>query len=83
MKSIITLLFIIFISVASFAKNLPEVQKVSTITKGIVLEQTTLISFKNIKEIKKNAVTRLYMSKNSRIMKELSFATKRNRHNQA
>lgn len=83
MKSIITLLLIIFISVASFAKSQPEVKKVNTITKGIVIERTTIISFMNVKEVKEDAITRLYMSKNSRIMKELSFATKRNRHNQA
>lgn len=83
MKSIVTLLFIIFISVASFAKSQPEVRKVNTITKGIVLERTSLVSFKSISEVHKNTVARLYMSKNSRIMKELSFETKRNRYKQA
>ncbi|WP_291865838.1 hypothetical protein [Maribacter sp.] len=82
MKSIITLLFIIFISVASFAKSQPIVKKVETFTKGIVLERTSLVSFKNIREGNKNNVARLYISKNSRIMKELSFFTKNNRHNQ-
>lgn len=83
MKAVITLLFILFISVAALAKSQPEVEKTTTITKGVVLEQSTLTSFKNTPAVKKNNIVRLYRSKNSRIKKALSFTTKNNTYKQA
>ncbi|WP_298488265.1 hypothetical protein [uncultured Maribacter sp.] len=83
MKAVITLLLILFMSVLGFAKNLPLEEKVTTLEKGVVLEQTTLISFKNLEITNEKQLTRLYMYKNSRILKELAFRTKRNRIRQA
>jgi len=83
MKAIITLVLILFMSVIGFAKNQPLEEKVTTLEKGVVLEQTTLISFKNLEITKEKQLTRLYMYKNSRILKELAFRTKRNRTRQA
>jgi len=83
MKFIITLLFISFISVTSFASNTPAVQKVVPISKAVVLESATNVLFENKKEVKENAVARLYRFKNSRILKELNFRTKSSRNNRA
>ena len=83
MKAVITLLFILFISVAALAKSHTQLEKTPTVTCGVVLQQTTLVSFKNIKEVKENTVARLYRSKNYRIKKELSFTTKNNRYKSA
>lgn len=83
MKAVVTLLFILFISVTALAKSQPEVEKATTTTKGVVLEQSILVSLKNRTEGKTNTIVRLYRSKNSRIKKELAFTTKNNKYKQA
>ena len=70
MKTILTLIFVLFIGVAAQAqKGIVEV-KVETVTMSIV----TKVTVKN-----ENSVARLYMFKNSRVTKELSFTTKLNK----
>ena len=74
MKAIITLIAIIFFSTFAVAQSNTEEIKVETISKSVVLvnevEQTVN---------EDNKIARLYMFKNSRVKKELSFKTKRNR----
>ena len=74
MKAIITLIAIIFFSTFAVAQNNTEEIKVDTIAKGVVL----------VNEVEEtinedNKIARLYMFKNSRVKKELSFKTKRDR----
>jgi hypothetical protein len=70
MKTILTLIFVLFIGVAAQAQNGVTQVKVETVGKSIVKEVTV----KN-----ENSVARLYMFKNSKITKELSFSTKLNK----
>ena len=67
MKTILTLIFVLFIGVAAQAQNDAAEVKVETVTMSIVKEVTV----KN-----DNSVARLYMFKNSKVTKELSFSTK-------
>ena len=70
MKTILTFIFFLFIGLAAQAqKGIVEV-KVETVTMSIV----TKVTVKN-----ENSVARLYMFKNSRVTKELSFTTKLNK----
>ncbi len=73
MKAILTLTAIIFFSAVAVAQNPKEV-KVETETVSVELSIVLQKESKLEKE-----VARLYMFKNSRIKKELSFKTKRNR----
>lgn len=74
MKAIITLIFVLFIGMTGQAqKVLPEV-KVATITTGIVTKSGAEASLK-----KEEGVARVYLFKNSRIKKALSFTTKNNK----
>jgi hypothetical protein len=70
MKTILTLIFVLFIGVAAQAQNGVAQVKVETVGMSIVKEVTV----KN-----ENSVARLYMFKNSKITKELSFSTKLNK----
>ncbi|MCK0188546.1 hypothetical protein [Arenibacter sp. F20364] len=70
MKTILTLIFVLFIGVAAQAQNDATQVKVETVTMSIVKEVTV----KN-----ENSVARLYMFKNSKVTKELSFTTKLNK----
>ena len=75
MKTIATLIFILFIGVAAQAQNTTEQITIDAI------EMTTVTSTEN-KEVtleKTNEVARLYKYKNSRVKKALSFTTKRNK----
>ena len=75
MKTIATLIFVLFIGVAAQAQNATEQVKVETI-------EMTIVPFTENKEVtleKTNEVARLYKYKNSRIKKALSFTTKRNK----
>ncbi len=83
MKTVVTLLLVVFMGVVGLAKNQPALEKVSTLKKGVILENTTLISFKNLDFNTNKQITRLYMYKNSRVLRELSFRTKRNKTRQA
>ena len=70
MKTILTLIFILFIGLAAQAQNGNGEVKVDTVTKSVV----TKVAVKN-----ENSIARLYMFKNSRVTKELSFTTKLNK----
>ncbi len=74
MKTIATLIFILFIGMSTQAQDTPAVSKVVTIEMGIV---PATPSFKIVKD-DQNSVARLYRFKNSAIKKALSFTTKRN-----
>ena len=75
MKTIATLIFVLFIGVAAQAQNATEQVKVETI------EMTIVTSTENKEVVLKSSteVARLYKFKNSRIKKALSFTTKRNK----
>jgi hypothetical protein len=75
MKTIFTLLFVLFIGVAAQAQNANEqVEKDSVDSSAVSNTIEKEVSMNN-----DNSVARLYMFKNSKIKKELSFATKLNK----
>ncbi|WP_298488277.1 hypothetical protein [uncultured Maribacter sp.] len=69
MKTILTLIFVLFIGVAAQAQNNTQEVKVVTIEKTIVKETT----------VKKTEVARLYKRTNAKVKKALTFTTKRNK----
>ncbi|WP_299530642.1 hypothetical protein [Ulvibacterium sp.] len=75
MKTLVTLIFVLFIGIAAQAQDTTSEVKVDTIEMGIVTETVEEgISFENTTE-----VARLYKRSNSKVKKALSFTTKRNR----
>ena len=72
MKTIATLIFILFIGATAQAQTATEEVKVETIEMTIVSE--TEVTLESATE-----VARLYKYKNSRVKKALSFTTKRNK----
>ena len=75
MKTILTLIFILFIGMAAQAQNGTAEVKVETVTRSIVAATSKQeVAVKN-----ENSVARLYMFKNSKITKELTFSTKLNK----
>jgi hypothetical protein len=82
MKTIATLIFILFIGVTAQAQNATELVKVETIEMTIVTN-TTSNENKEAALENKNEVARLYKYKNSRVKKALSFTTKRNKSKMA
>ena len=74
MKTLLTLIFVLFIGVAAQANTVEQEVKVETVTMSIVTSTKNEVSVKN-----ENKVARLYMFKNSRVKKELSFSTKLNK----
>ena len=74
MKTVFTLIAIIFFGTAAMAQNDTKEVKVATTTVGVELNI-------DIKKYTKNEtkVARLYKFKNSRVKKELAFRTKNNR----
>jgi len=75
MKTILTLIFVLFISVAAQAQDASAETKVSTIEMTIV----TSASYQDVVLENATEVARLYKFKNSRIKKALAFTTKRNK----
>ncbi|WP_298488282.1 hypothetical protein [uncultured Maribacter sp.] len=69
MKTILTLIFVLFITVAAQAQNNTKEVKVVTIEKTIVTETT----------VNTTEVARLYKRTNAKVKKALTFTTKRNR----
>jgi hypothetical protein len=67
MKTIVTLIFVLFIGVAAQAQDANVDTKAETIEMSIVTPT-----------IKENTIARLYKNKNSRVKKALTFTTKRN-----
>ncbi|CAM4362852.1 hypothetical protein [Zobellia nedashkovskayae] len=75
MKTIATLIFVLFIGVTAQAQTETEEVKVHTIEMTIVTETSTEeVSFESTLE-----VARLYKRDNARVTKALSFTTKRNK----
>tara|TARA_R110002050_G_scaffold69507_11_gene150445 strand:+ start:3703 stop:3942 length:240 start_codon:yes stop_codon:yes gene_type:complete len=75
MKTILTLIFVLFIGVAAQAQNDEAEVKVETISMSIV----SVTAKQEVVLKKDKAVARLYMFKNSKITKELTFSTKLNK----
>ncbi|MEG3657113.1 hypothetical protein V5097_06845 [Arenibacter palladensis] len=75
MKTILTLIFVLFIGVAAQAQNGAAEVKVETVVMSIV----TATAKQEVAVKNENSVARLYMFKNSKITKELSFSTKLNK----
>ncbi|WP_400072681.1 hypothetical protein [Zobellia russellii] len=75
MKTIATLIFVLFIGVTAQAQTATEEVKVATVEMSIVTETSTEeVNFENAVE-----VARLYKRNNARVTKALSFTTKRNK----
>lgn len=80
MKALVTLLIILFAGAVALAQNPQQNDKVDTIEMGIVM----VSSISDTKDTKTVAITtetsiaRLYRYKNSRVNRELAFATKKN-----
>ncbi|MDH3697643.1 MAG: hypothetical protein OER83_04590 [Flavobacteriaceae bacterium] len=68
MKTLLTLIFILFIGVAAQAQDSSSETRVITIEMSIATSTTN-----------ENTVARVYKFKNSRVKKALSFTTKRNK----
>ena len=74
MKAITTLLFIILIGFTANAQEASKEVKVAIVTYGVELNVTIEKA-----AAQDNQVARLYMDKNYRVKKALSFKTKRNK----
>jgi hypothetical protein len=72
MKAIVTLIFILFISMSAQAQNGIALEKVSVIQSGIVIGTQEAVIETPVE------VARLYRRTNSRVKKALFFTTKRN-----
>ncbi len=80
MKTIITLVLVLFIGVAVQAQNNTNEAKVATIEMSIVtINADKEFSLEKVATENKVEVARLYKFKNSRIKKALAFTTKRNK----
>ncbi|MEO9479592.1 MAG: hypothetical protein ABJF56_13750 [Maribacter dokdonensis] len=74
MKTLTTIIFIIFLSFTAQAQNTTSEVKVETIEMSIVTETTNEVKTESTTE-----VARLYKFKNSRIKRDLNFITKANK----
>ncbi|MCM4165264.1 MULTISPECIES: hypothetical protein [unclassified Arenibacter] len=75
MKTILTLIFVLFIGVAAQAQNGAAEVKIET----LVMDIAKATSKQEVAVKNENPVARLYMFKNSRITKALSFSTQLNK----
>ncbi|ASO06190.1 hypothetical protein [Arenibacter algicola] len=75
MRTILTLIFVLFIGVAAQAQNGAAEVKVETVTMSIATTTTK----QEVAVKSENSVARLYMNKNYKVIKELSFTTKLNK----
>jgi hypothetical protein len=76
MKAILTILFVLFIGLFANAQDSNVDAKVATQTENVVLVNSTIKTTLNNNETK---VARLYMDRNYKVKKELSFTTKSNK----
>ncbi|SDQ58455.1 hypothetical protein [Flagellimonas zhangzhouensis] len=74
MKAILTIIAVTFFGTMAMAQDLNKEVKVETISEGVELN----IDMQQ-NDIKDRKMVRLYKFKNSRVKKELSFTTKRNK----
>jgi len=75
MKTLVTLIFVLFIGMAAQAQDTTSEVKVVTLEMGIVTE---IVVEETAKE-STTEVARLYRRPNAKVKKALSFTTKRNR----
>lgn len=81
MKTLFTLVIVLFFGATSSAQNFNNDAKVETFKMGIVLDSSpsdTVADFETSYG-KQREVARLYKFKNSRVKKALSFATKKSK----
>ena len=76
MKTILTIIIFLFISLTAQAQENAAELKVNVVTETVVLATPTINTVINNNETK---VARLYMDKNYKVKKELSFTTKANK----
>ncbi|MEO2051399.1 MAG: hypothetical protein ABGX00_06510 [Allomuricauda sp.] len=74
MKAIFTIITVVFFGTVAMAQEKSKEVKVDTIAAGVTLNIDVQKTIK-----KEGEVARLYKFKNSRVKKELSFATKNNK----
>ena len=83
MKALLTLLFVIFFGAVALAQEVKstDYDQVETIEIGTLLDTGIVgtLSGQEVEKSQKNRVAYLYMFKNSRVKKALSFRTKRNK----
>ncbi|MET6990187.1 hypothetical protein [Sediminicola arcticus] len=76
MKAILTLIFVLFIGVAAQAQAANDTIKVETV--ALSIESTTNNEmFNDVSINTQNDVARLYKNKNARVLKALTFTTKK------
>jgi hypothetical protein len=76
MKTILTIIIFLFISLTAQAQENAAELKVNVVTETVVLATPAVNTVINNNETK---VARLYMDKNYKVKKELSFTTKANK----
>tara|TARA_R110002051_G_scaffold117171_1_gene190783 strand:- start:2378 stop:2626 length:249 start_codon:yes stop_codon:yes gene_type:complete len=76
MKAILTLIFVLFIGVAAQAQDVNNNVKVDTVTLSVV-STTNNETFNEVSTTPQNDVARLYKNKNARVLKALTFTTKK------
>jgi len=79
MKTVLTFIFIIFIGATAMAQDITKEVKVETLAYGIAMD----IKIEKSTTTKEHTVARVYKFKNSRVKKELTFKTKRNKSKMA
>ncbi len=75
MKTVSTFIFFIIIGATAMAQSPSKEVKVETLTYEIVID----IKIEKATAVKTNTVARVYKFKNTRVKKELTFTTKRNK----
>ncbi|WP_430905851.1 hypothetical protein [Maribacter sp. 2-571] len=80
MKALLTFIFFFVLTATSFA-NVQNDEKVATITMDVVLttEIVTIEVSNTIDTVASDSIARLYRRENSKVLKALSFSTKRSR----
>jgi len=81
MKSVLTLILVLFFGAVAIAQNSESNDKVDTIKMDVVLVTSTpaAIVFEKIAVSNEQSVARLYRYPNSRVKKALSFKTRKDR----
>ncbi|MGY8914801.1 MAG: hypothetical protein ACKVJF_06925 [Flavobacteriales bacterium] len=77
MKTILTFVFILFIGVVSQAQETTNEIKVQNVETTTVTSNTST-KYHEVSNENNNEVARLYKFKNARVLKALTFTTKRN-----
>ena len=77
MKAILTFVFILFIGVVAQAQETTNDNKVENVETTIVTSNTST-KYNEVSTENNNEVARLYKFKNARVLKALTFTTKRN-----